>query len=145
MFQIVVLRRHLRVLWLTRTSDQSILKKINSEYSLEGLRLKLKFQYFSHLMRRADSLEETLMLGKIESRRTWGWQRMRWVDGITDSMNMSLSRFWEIVKDREDWHLQSVGSQRVRHDLATELQQTLPDGVPSSSVVSVLLPVQEDR
>ena len=72
MFQIVVLRRHLRVLWLTRTSDQSILKKINSEYSLEGLRLKLKFQYFSHLMRRADSLEETLMLGKIESRRTWG-------------------------------------------------------------------------
>ena len=83
----------MRVLWLTRTSDQSILKKINSKYSLDGTRLKLKLQYFGHLMRRADSLEKTLMLEKIESRRRWGRQRMRWVDGIIDSMNTSLSRF----------------------------------------------------
>ena len=102
-FELWCWRRFLRIFCTSRRSNQFILKEISPEYSLEGLMLKLKLQYFGHLMRRADSLEKTLMLGKIEGRRRRGRQRTRWLHHITDSMDMSLSRLWEMAKDREDW------------------------------------------
>ena len=117
-------RRLLRVPWTARRSNQSILKEISPEYSLEGLMLKLKLQYFGHLMWRTDSLEKTLMLGKIDGGRGRWWQRMRWLDGITNMMDMSLSRLGSWWWTGKPGVLQSIGSQRVRQDWATELNWT---------------------
>ena len=126
-FKLWCWRRLLRVPWKARRSNQSILKETDPDYSLEGLRLKLKLQYYGHLMQRTDSLEKTLMLGNIQSRRKRGWQRMRWLDGIIDLLDMNMSKLREIVKDREAWHTAVHGVTKSRTQLS-DWTTTISDG-----------------
>ena len=137
-FELWCWRRFLRVPWTAGRSNQSILKEISSKYSLEGLMLKLKLQYFGHLMRRTDSLEKTLMLGKIGGRRRRGQQRMRWLDGIAKSVDISLSKLWELVMDREAWRAAVRGVAKSPTRLSDWTELKCPLGTSNISAPELL-------
>ena len=136
-FELWCWRRLLRVPWMARRSNQTILKEISPKYSLEGLMLKLKLKYFGNLMWRTNSFEKTLMLGKIEGRRRRGWQRMRKLDGITDSVDMSLSKLQELVMDREAWRVVVHGITKVGHHWVTELNWNVIENHSLTTPLSV--------